>query len=148
MVCIICFSCKSTVKGQQKNNDSIKKEPIENKKPVFSEKDIYHKINPNTIELVGEIVTVEDNSVLCGQHYETIFLIKVQRIIGSGSGIINMLNKGETFKAIFSKKLLFNNDKPLDSIFKKGSLFQVNVFEKLCFDTNKTTYFISNYKKR
>jgi len=146
-ILFFCFSCKTAITAQQKNNDSIIGENVKNAKPTFSEKDINNKNNPNTIKLVGEIMSLENNITLCGVAYENIIIIKVKKIISLGFGIVNMLNKEKNFKAILPVKLLFHNEKSPNLIFKKGDLFEINVLEKLCPDTSKTTYFIASYDK-
>jgi len=148
IVCLVlfCFSCKPSVLIAQEKES----ETMQNKKPKFSEKDMY-QISPNTIHIIGQIKTIEDKSVeLCKNKYNHLALIKVVDIVGSGSGIINMLNKDDQLQMEFMMGFseVKNNGKIMFEGIKEGELFNGIVVEKLCKDTRKTIYIISDYKKQ
>ena len=123
---------------------------MENKKPKFSEKDIYKMINPNSIWLTGEVLKVESLPVnLCGIEYKNVLTIKALQILVSGSSIINSVHKGEELQVVLSVNKLKDNIKsPIPNI-EIGDKFKAEILEKLCKNNiNKTTYFIVNYSEQ
>jgi len=141
-----CISCKpSILVAQEKESENLP-----NKKPRFSEKDIY-QISPNSIHIIGQVESIRDKSIdLCENIYNHTALINVVEIIGSGSGIINMLNKDERVQMIFMMGYseVINNKKMVFEGIKEGELFKGIIIEKLCKDSGKTHYIISQYKKQ
>jgi len=149
IVSIICafvfFSCKPTIKAQQKKGKTVKE--MVKTKPKFSEKDLYSDDHKNTIKLIGEFVSIENNVMLCKKKYEVVISFKVEKILNSGSAVINQFNKGQTFKAVFSTNFFLKNNKSPDLLFKKGDLFEIALLEQLCSDVNKTNYRLISFIK-
>ena len=144
IILMISFSCKTRTHTQEIKVDSTSS--MESKKPKFSEKDVHGEAIPNTIEVIGEVIKLENNSIVCDKEYETVITIRAKKIVSAGSSIVNMLNEEKTFVAILSNKLFFK-ETTAGSIPNTKDTIQITILEELCSNSTKTIYFITSYKK-
>ncbi|GEM_PF-3081043 len=143
-IIILCFSCKSTTSAQEKEAE---KPSITNPKPKFTQKDQV-QISPNTIRFLGKIIKIEKEvTAICGTNHENVATIEIMDNLASGSGIINLCNKGDQLKMVFIQGFSASsnkNDNHTNEI-KEGHIFLAEAIEKLCPDTDKTLYYVSTY---
>jgi len=149
---IILFSCKSNSIAQEKEKSNTQKPKVE--KPKYG--DIGNneitklsviedsQIAPNTVRLTGILVGVYKNKSICGASYEDIAKIKVKKIIGSGSGIVNVISSKQ--EVIFG--LTKNQLRNLETLQKKTDVnkeINLVVLEVLCQNSSKTAYKIISF---
>ncbi len=147
VVILLTMSCKSTTYAQEETKDTLTQKNVKIEKPKFSAKDIYTKIDPSTIVLIGEFMAIEKSTEQCDMSYEYAISIKVQKVVGMGSGIINKVSSDADLTILLPEKLVSpGNKKSPDLNFKKGDLYRFDLLESLCRDAQKTRYTIMKYE--
>jgi len=151
----ILFSCKSTSIAQEKENTTTPKTKIE--KPRFVDtvdKEISklsvigdRQITPNRVHLEGTVLGVYENISICGVPYEATIKVKVTSIIGSGSGIVNLISSGQEITFGCRKGELENfKTHRKQSTKDQKIIFIVN--EGLCKNMGKTTYELVSFRSK
>ncbi|WP_299213130.1 hypothetical protein [uncultured Aquimarina sp.] len=149
---IILFSCKSNSIAQEKEKSNTEKPKVE--KPKFGDQNDNEvtklnvtsndQISPNTVHLTGIILKVFENKSICGTLYEVTAMVKVKSVIGSGSGIVNMISSEQEVLFGLTKNQLRN----FETLQKKTDANQeINlvVLEVLCQNSSKTAYQIISF---
>ncbi|AXT51894.1 hypothetical protein D1818_13945 [Aquimarina sp. BL5] len=149
---IILFSCKSNSIAQEKEKSNTQKPKVE--KPKFGDQNdnqitktsviSNNQISPNTIRLKGIVLEIFENKSICGTLYEVTVRIKVKKIIGSGSGIVNVISSKQ--EVIFG--LTKNQLRNLETLQKKTDVnkeINLVVLEVLCRNSSKTAYKIISF---
>ncbi|WP_378180391.1 hypothetical protein [Aquimarina sp. SS2-1] len=149
---IILFSCKSNNGiAQEKEQNDPNRTPIE--KPKFGDSNNNdptklkvvnnNQISPNTVHLNAVLLDVSENKAICNISGSKSVNVKVKQVIGSGSGIVNMLSTGQevilvlrqsTSKSLSSLKT--NLDKEIFIVVK----------ERPCTDFSQTVFEIVSFK--
>jgi len=151
LIVVLC-SCKSNSTAKENGNmssdtsavnKSILADSRNNKLKTLH--DVSHsQIAPNTVHVKGTVLGVFKNASICGISYEATTKVRITAIIGSGSGIINMISSGQeiTFGLMKGQSEIF------DVLLKKHTKDQKITFvltENLCMDMGKTVYVIDSF---
>ncbi|AXT61759.1 hypothetical protein D1816_15820 [Aquimarina sp. AD10] len=146
IIVVMLFSCKSNSIAQEKVQKTDLK-PKSEQKLVQSGLEDNHRIEPGTIKLIGSIVSLNEDTVVCGTSYKVSVLAKVSRIVNSGQGIVNLLSKGQEVTLVFMNSKNSSTDYDiLKNKLVKGSEMSMQVREGLCLDMTQTIYTIDYYK--
>ncbi len=144
VVLIVLFSCKTNTVAQENKQDNNEKPKVE--KPKFGDtyNDQSPRIEPGTVLFVGTIKGVSKKGNICGKSYNAVGTIVIENIIGSGSGIVNLMGKGQEMEMAFylAKPEGFDD---LESKAKSGNKFSIKAREGLCPDFNNTVYEIVSF---
>ncbi|WP_299258945.1 hypothetical protein [uncultured Aquimarina sp.] len=152
---IVLFSCKSNSIAQEKEKGNTEKPKIE--KPKFGDQNdnqitktsvtSNNQISPNTLHLKGIVLEIFENKSICGTLYEVTVRIKVKSVIGSGSGIVNMIESEQ--EVVFG--LTKNQLSDLETLQQKTDVNQeINLvaLEVLCQNMNETAYQIISFTSK
>ncbi|KAA1246561.1 hypothetical protein [Aquimarina sp. RZ0] len=142
---IYCFllvflfvSCKPTLVAQENMEKKNEKPKVE--KPKFTGLDSHTPIgeDPNTIRFIGKVVDVVKSQNVCNISRSTA-IIKVEKTEGSGSGIVNMINTGQTIILVLNTAFALDIENSKINMEKgiKGSFL---IKEGLCQDMAQTIY--------
>ncbi len=143
VVVVMLFSCKSSTIAQEKVPEKSQKPKVE--KPKFSDVQDQQRIEPNTILLTASIGSISKDAVICGKSYKSITAVKVNQILGSGSGLVNLLSAGQDVELAFMNTKANDYD-TLKEKFVKGQKMTLKVREGLCPDMTQTVYEIVTFK--
>ncbi len=140
------FSCKSSGFAQQKDTKQEQKPKVE--KPKFKNtQDQQTQVDPNTIVLTGIILEIKENTNICGKTYKASASVKVKRIVGAGSGIVNLISPDQEVTLVFENALV-KDFMALQKRFSKNTEVTFKVSEDLCPDMSKTKYSIMVYNTK
>ncbi|WP_298542472.1 hypothetical protein [uncultured Aquimarina sp.] len=152
---IILFSCKSNSIAQEKEKSNTNKPKVE--KPKFGDigdneitkLDVIadSQIAPNTVRLTGTVVGFYKNKSVCGVSFAGAANVKVKKVIGAGSGIVNMISSEQ--ETLFG--LTKNQLRDFEALQKNTNVHQeINlvVLEVLCQNSSKTAYQIISFTSR
>ncbi len=150
---VILFSCKSNSIAQEKEKKSSQNAKIE--KPKFGDpndneltklKEVpNNQIPPNTVHLSVIVLEVSEDKAICNITNTTSIKVRIKQVIGSGSGIVNMVSSNQeiilglrqnTLKYITSLKTKLNKE-----IF-------IIVKEKPCSNFSQTLYEIISFESK
>ncbi len=100
---------------------------------------------PGTIHLVGSVIKFYRETEVCGKPFKGAISIKVDKILKSGSGIVNIISAGQEITFGFLKGHVKEFD-ALQQKFGKGTEVSLIVREGLCPDMSETVYEIVTFK--
>ncbi|MFD2563630.1 hypothetical protein [Aquimarina rubra] len=150
---IILFSCKSnTGIAQEKEENNPDKTPIE--KPKFGDSNDNdrtklkfidnNQIPPNTVHLNAVLLEVSEDKVICNVSGSTTVKVKVKQVVGSGSGIVNMVSANQ--EVVLTLRKASKNRTSLKAKLEKE--FFIIAKEKPCTDLSKTIYEIISFESK
>ncbi len=163
LIFVALFSCKSNTTAQEKKDVKTEKSKVKNtkdekpkiEKPGFGDprdneitrietEDAKPLIETNTVHLTGSVLGLFKNKKICGKPFMATTTIKVERVTGSGSGIVNLIPEGQEITFGFLKDHAKDFD-ALQQKFAKDNVISLVVKESLCSDTSETVFEIIRF---
>ncbi len=139
---IVLFSCKSNSVAQEKEPFTQQKETVKPQKPKIEKPkfiDVQKTLSPGTVHFDGTIMNLSKNSSICDKVYNAVVTVKVDRIHGSGSSIVNIISAGQ----VINLPILGPQAKDFEGLeqkFTKDQKASFLVTESMCMDMNQTVY--------
>ncbi|TYP76292.1 hypothetical protein [Aquimarina intermedia] len=132
---LFLWACKS-----QEPSQKIKK-PVETnttpKKPQYSGES--QTMDPNTVLVQAKEISFHSNDVLlCGTAYDHTLVVKIEKIEGSGSSLINMISKDQVLTLGVSK--VVSEQYQLQRTQENFDILILKLREKPCPDMTTTDY--------
>ncbi len=150
LVVIILISCKTNTiaQGEKKSVKSeisgVTTEKVKPQKKTFSKDQ--EAIAPGTIHLEGSVMLITENRSICSKTYKAAIAVRVENILGSGSGIENMISSGQ--EVIFGfRKFMADDFNILEKQFVKNKRFFIVIEEGRCRDMSEAVYLISKIEE-
>ncbi len=160
VIILTILSCKSNSIAQDKKEVKTEKTKVDTSKtgkpkieiPGFGDPRDNEIANtqmevrpePGTIHLVGSVIKFYSETEVCGKPFKGAISIKVDKILKSGSGIVNIISSGQEITFGFLKGNV-EDFKTLQQKFTKDQEVFFIVRESLCPDMNETVYEIIRF---
>ncbi|MHA7059315.1 hypothetical protein ACWGOQ_0018960 [Aquimarina sp. M1] len=154
MLMLILFSCKSNNSiAQEKEKNNPKNTSIQ--KPKFGDPNnndlikinttATNQIPPNTVYFNAVVLQISENEVVCDISNTTIVKVRVKQVVGTGSGIVNMLSSNQETVMVLGQNTLKNRIALKEILGKE--IFIVSR-EKPCYDFSQTVYEIVSFEPK
>jgi len=155
------LSCKSNSIAQEKQDSKTIKDKIENKETQAPIKlggptgmkttplanSSISQIAPGTIQLTGVVKEFYKSTTICNRPFKAAIKIKVENIIKSGSGLVNLLSKDQEITLGFMSGVYTKDLDALQAKMQAGRNLSIQVTEGLCPDFgNNTVFEISRFE--
>ena len=135
------WACKS-----QEPSQEIKKPVVTDttpKKPQYSGES--QTMDPNTVLVRAKEISFHSNEVLlCGTAYDHTLVVKIEKIEGSGSSLINMISKDQVLTLGVSK--VVSKQYQLQRTQENFDTLILKLREKPCPDMTATIYEVFSVK--
>jgi len=155
LLIMILFSCKTPGNAQEKKQSQnpekkeIKKQTSKanttiTKKPTYMGSQ--NPINPGTVHLMASVTKITKDTAICGKSYKAAVTVMVNKVQGSGSGIVNMISAGQQI-TFGIRKYMAQDFEALKQKLAKDQEYFFIVEEGLCMDMSQTAYVVSSFKE-
>ncbi len=139
LLTLLFFSCKPTIKAQEKKEIKPKKQKIA--KPKFGDLVDEKIISPNIIKLQVIILEEMKPNNVCGSAYSNTLKVKVNKILSSGSSITNAIIKDKNYTFILNNLA----QEKVTTKIKLGKKISLTIKEGLCKKENQSLYEIIGF---
>ncbi len=164
LVTVMLFLCASNSIAQDKKDvkkEKIKVKTTKNGKPKIeippfgdpSDNELANthlklevRTEPGTMDLTGSVIQFYKDKEICGRSFKGAIHIKVNKILKSGSGIVNPISAEQEITLGFLNGSIKGNINALEQKFNKDQNVFFVVQESLCQDDSQTVYEIKGFK--
>ncbi|WP_109301946.1 hypothetical protein [Aquimarina sp. AU474] len=164
---LVIFSCKSNSLAQEKFSKKEKPD-IENPKGEKLKTDMSsdsaivndtmiiggglqqdNVLEPGAMHIMGSVIAFYKSTNICDRPYKAALKIRIEKILKSGSGIVNVLSSGQEITLGFISGVYTKDLSALQSEMKLGKNLSIMVKEGLCPNLgNDTVYEIMRFSTK